>query len=183
MLHHNLKLPYIPALAPYELNERALLLDTETVGTGQTMEIIEVAVADHNGNILFESMVKPFLNQLPPLSKHHRFDREELEGALGWTDIWPQLSKVIENKLLVAYNASFDRRALATTCALHRVTSGERAWRCAMPLVKAGMGVKRAPTLSEACAFFGLEAGNHRARRDTEALWELLREVCRGRVG
>ena len=179
MLHHNLRLPYTPALEPYELNERALLIDTETVGAGQTTEVIEVAVADHLGNILFESLVRPLVNRLPPPSKHHRFIRSEFEAAPYWSDVWPEFSKLIENRLLVAYNASFDRRALAATCALYRVATQERAWRCAMPLVKARMGLRRSPTLSEACAHFRVEGGNHRARRDTEALCELLRAVCR----
>ena len=179
MLHHNLRLPYTPALEPYELNERALLIDTETVGSGQTTEIIEVAVADYRGEIVFESLVRPLVNRLPPPSKHHRFARSEFESAPYWADVWPEFSKLIENRLLVAYNAAFDRRALAVTCALYRVTPQERAWRCAMPLVKARLGLKRNPTLSQACAHFGVEGGNHRARQDTQALCALLPAVCR----
>jgi DNA polymerase III epsilon subunit-like protein len=178
MLHYNLKLPYTPALEPYELNERALVIDTETIGRGQTLEVIEIAIADHRGRIIFESLVKPSVNRLPPLSKHHRFDRSEFETAPDWAELWPELSKVIRNKLLVAYNAAYDRRALAVTCALHRLSSNERAWRCAMQLVKTRMGLRHSPTLGEACALFGLEGGNHRARRDTEALCEMLRKVC-----
>jgi DNA polymerase III epsilon subunit-like protein len=178
MLHHNLKLSYTPALEPYELNERALLIDTETIGRGQTVEIIEIAIADHRGQIVFETLVKPSLNRLPSPSKHQRFDRAELEAAPQWAEVWPQLSQVIENKLLVAYNAAYDRRVLAVTCALHRLTSTERAWRCAMQLVKTRMGLRYNPTLGEACAFYGLEGGNHRAGRDTQAMFEMLRKVC-----
>ena len=179
VLQHNLKLPYTPALEPYEFNERALLIDTETVGSGQTTEVIEVAVADHRGNILFESLVRPLVNRLPPPSKHHRFARTEFEAAPYWADVWPEFSEVVRGGLLVAYNASFDRRALAATCGLHRVATQERAWRCAMPLVKARMGLRRSPTLAEACAHFRVEGGNHRARKDAEALCQLLRAVCR----
>jgi hypothetical protein len=96
VLHHNLRLPYTPALEPYELNERALLLDTETVGAGQTTEVIEVAVADHLGNILFESLVRPLVNRLPPPSKHHRFIRPEFEAAPYWSDVWPEFSGVVK---------------------------------------------------------------------------------------
>jgi DNA polymerase-3 subunit epsilon len=176
-MHYNLKQFYTPALELYELNERALIIDTETVGAGPTVEIVEVAVADANGDICFESLVQPVFNALPPKSKHHRFDREEFSSAPHWTDVWPEIESLIKGRLLVAYNAAFDRRALAATCSRYNQSSTERGWRCAMQLVKKIVGTKRSLTLTQACAHFGLEGGNHRAACDVRATYQLLKAL------
>jgi DNA polymerase III subunit epsilon len=176
-MHFNLKQFYTPALELYELNERALIVDTETVGTGPTIEIIEIALGDVEGNILYESLVRPVFNRLPPRSKHARFDPQALAEAPYWTDIWPRVEALIDGKSLVAYNASFDRRALAAMLSRHALSSPERGWRCAMQAVKKRVGTKRSLTLGEACAHFGVEGGNHRAARDVQATCCLLQAL------
>lgn len=170
----NLKQFYTPPLEIHEFNERALIVDTETVGAGTTIEIIEIAVGDCEGRILYESLVQPVYNAWPQSSKHQRFDRAQFARAPYWTDIWTDIDALIDGRLLIAYNAGFDRRALASARARYHQTSSERGWRCAMQLVKKLMGAKRSPTLEEACAFYGLAGGNHRAARDVEATCKLL---------
>ena len=176
-MHFNTKQLYTPALEIYELNERALIIDTETVGAGPTVEIIEIALGDTSGQIIYETLVQPVFNALPPPSKHHRFDKAELRSAPQWTDIWPTVSSLIQGRLLVAYNAAFDRRALAATCSRYQHSTQERGWRCAMQLVKKVTGTKKSLTLNDACAHFGLAGGNHRAARDVQATYELLQAL------
>jgi len=176
-MHYNTRLLYTPALEPHEFNDRALILDTETIGSGPLTEIIEVALGDTRGDILYQTLVRPVFNPLPPQSKHKRFDRAEFADAPEWTEMWPHLSALIDNKILIAYNAAFDRRALAATCSRHRLSSTERGWRCAMQLVKMAMGTRKSVTLGEACLHFGVEAGNHRAARDVVATYHLLRKI------
>ena len=176
-MSYNVKQSYTPALELHELNGRALVIDTETIGSGPTIEIIEIAISDVSGNILFESLVQPIYNRLPPPSKHTRFDRRAFNDAPYWSDIWPSISELTDNKLLIAYNATFDCRVLAAMSARHASTSPERAWRCAMQAVKKGIGLKRSLTLSEACTHFGLEGGNHRAARDVQATCCLLQAL------
>jgi DNA polymerase-3 subunit epsilon len=177
-MHFNVKQLYTPQLEIYELNDRALIIDTETVGAGPTVEIIELAFGTIDGEIVYETLVQPVFNALPPLSKHHRFERSELMDAPCWKDVWPEVSSIIDGRLLVAYNAAFDRRAFAAECSRYHQSSGERGWRCAMQLVKRTLGTRRSPTLSEACAFYGLEGGNHRAARDVQATCQLLKTLA-----
>ena len=177
-MHFNIKQLYTPQLELYEFNERALIVDTETVGAGPTVEIIELAIGNTEGEIIYETLVQPVFNALPPLSKHQRFSRAELKDAPFWKEIWPQVSSVIDGRLLVAYNAAFDRRAFAAECSRYHQSSTERGWRCAMQLVKRTLGTRRSPTLTEACAFYGLEGGNHRAGRDVQATCRLLKTLA-----
>jgi DNA polymerase-3 subunit epsilon len=174
------RLPYTPALEPHEFNERAFVIDTETVGAGPSVEVIEVAVGDTSGRVLFHSLVKPVFNRLPPPSKHQRFEAREFADAPHWPDVWPTLAALIDGRLLIAYNAAFDRRALAAECARHQLPSPERGWRCAMQLVKRAARTKKSLSLAEACARFGVEGGTHRADKDVEATCRLLREVVKG---
>lgn len=180
-MQFNVKQSYTPALELYELNERTLIIDTETVGAGPTIEVIEIAIGDVSGNILFESLVRPVLNRLPPPAKHARFNRSAFIDAPYWTDIWPTVEALIKRKLLVAYNASFDRRALSVMTSRHGHVSSERGWRCAMQTVKSRIGGRKSLTLGDACAYFGLEGGNHRAARDVQATARLLQELLNSR--
>ncbi len=174
---YNAKQTYTPPLEPYELNDHALIIDTETVGTGPHIEIVEVAIGNIDGEILFHSLVHPVYNPIPRSTKLQRFDKSEFEKALEWPLMWPELDALISGKILIAYNASFDRRAIAAMCARHRHTSSERGWRCAMEMARRTLGIRRSLTLAEACVHFGLEGGTHRASRDVEATARLLRSI------
>jgi DNA polymerase III epsilon subunit-like protein len=173
-MYFNTKQLYTPALAIYEFNERSLIVDTETLGAGSTVEVIEIAFGDAQGEIVFQSLVRPVFNALPRSSNQSRFDREELSSAPYWTDIWPSVSELVRDRLLIAYNAGFDRRALAAACDRHRHHTEERGWRCAMQLVKQVAGVKKSMPLAEACALYGLPGGTHRAAADVRATYQLL---------
>lgn len=173
-MYFNTKQLYTPALAIYEFNERSLIVDTETVGAGSTVEIIEIAFGDSRGEIVFQSLVQPVFNALPRPSNQSRFDQGELRRAPYWSDIWPRIAELVRDRLLIAYNAGFDRRALAAACDRHQHHTEERGWRCAMQLVKQVAGVKRSLPLADACALYGLPGGTHRAAADVQATYRLL---------
>jgi DNA polymerase III epsilon subunit-like protein len=173
-MYFNTRQLYTPALAIHEFNERSLIVDTETVGAGTTAEIIEIAFGDARGEIVFQSLVRPVFNTVQRAAKDNRFDKAELLSAPYWTDIWPQVSALVRHRLLIAYNAGFDRRALAASCARHQQMTEERGWRCAMQLVKQVAGVKKSLPLAEACALYGLPGGTHRAAADVLATYHLL---------
>jgi DNA polymerase III epsilon subunit-like protein len=175
LMLYNTKQLYTPPLERYEFNRHALIIDTETVGSGPLVEIIEIALGDIDGNIIYQNLIQPTFNPLPPLSKHKRFDRAEFAKAPDWPSVWPEISSLVDGRLLIAYNAAFDRRALAATCSRYQQRSPERGWRCAMQLVKQAIGTRKSLTLEEACLYYGLEGGNHRAGRDVQATYQLLK--------
>jgi DNA polymerase III epsilon subunit-like protein len=174
---YNSRQSYTPALEPHEFDDRSLIIDIETVGKGAEVEVVEIAIGDREGSIVFHSLVRPVFNRLPRSTKEQRFDTAEFEGAPYWEEVWENVGPLVDNELLIAYNASFDCRALAAERARHRQSSTERGWRCAMQLVKRVVGAKKNLTLAEACALYGLEAGNHRADRDVLATWRLLKRL------
>jgi DNA polymerase III epsilon subunit-like protein len=87
--------------------------------------------------------VRPVFNRPPHSTKGQRFDSSEFKGAPYWDEIWESIAQLVDNKLLIAYNASFDCRALAAECARRRLKSNDLGWRCAMQLVKRVVGTKK----------------------------------------
>lgn len=175
---YNVRQSYTPPLEAHEFNPRALIIDTETVGSGSSVEVVEVALCDFDGRVIFDTLVRPVYNPPPRSTPTQRFDRDEFEHAPDWADVWPRVAELAEGKLLVAYNAAFDRRALAATCARDRLaTDAGRGWRCAMQLAKRVLGAKKNLLLSEACTRLGLAGGTHRAAEDVLATHRLLRRL------
>src|SRR4051812_19379545 len=117
---YNARQPYTPALEPCELNQRALIIDTETVGAGSSVEVVEIALGDRSGTIIYHSLVRPVFNRLPRTARGQRFDRAEFDAAPDWPEVWAVLAPLVDNKLLIAYNAAFDRRALSAARERHR---------------------------------------------------------------
>jgi DNA polymerase III epsilon subunit-like protein len=177
---YNARQPYTPALEPYEFNERSLIIDTETVGAGPSVEVVEIALGDCRGRIVYHSLVRPLYNAPPRATKGQRFDPREFESAPEWAEVWATVGPLVDNNLLIAYNAAFDRRALAAMRERNRQEARERGWRCAMQLTKRRAGTRRNLTLSEACARYGLEGGTHRADADVLATYRLLRRLVGG---
>jgi DNA polymerase-3 subunit epsilon len=175
---YNLRQSYTPPLEPYEFNDRAIIIDTETVGSGVTVEVVEVALCDHAGEVIYSSLVRPLYGRPPRLTKEQRFDPGQFATAPDWVEAWSRIKPLVAGKLLVAYNAAFDRRALAAMRSRHHQRSAERGWRCAMQMVKRAAGVTRSLSLSDACALYELEGGTHRAAADVLATHRLLKRLC-----
>lgn len=146
------------------------------VGKGAGVEVVEIALGDCKGQIVYHSPVRPAFKRPPRSTKGQRFDSSEFEGAPYWDEVWEKVAPLVDDRLLIAYNTSFDCRALAAECARHRQRSDELGWRCAMQLVKRVVGTEKNLTLSEACAVYDLEAGNHWADKDVLATWRLLQD-------
>jgi len=174
---HNARQSYTPALDPCEFNESSLIIDTETVGAGPSVEVVELALGDSEGRIVYHSLVRPLYNSLPRSTREQRFARDEFADAPDWPEVWAVLAPLLDNRLLIAYNAAFDRRALAAMRVRNRQESNERGWRCAMQLAKARVGTKKNLTLTEACAHYGIEGGTHRADADVLATYRLLKKL------
>jgi DNA polymerase-3 subunit epsilon len=170
--------PYTLTLEVSELNDRALIIDTETTGRGMTAEIIEVALATLDGEPLFTSLVRPMSEVPRSAARIHGLMTEDLVGAPVWDEVWKQLESLLKGRLLIAYNAAFDRRMVEVMCAYYRLPRPDYLqWRCAMRFVRERGGWRRAPTLSEACHRYGIAPGTHRALTDAQATALLLQRI------
>lgn len=89
-----------------------LFFDTETTGTGPNAEIIELAILDEQGDLLFESLVRPRGRIEVGAFQVHGITDEMVQSAPKWEEIWTEVETILDDRLLGAYNSDFDLRML-----------------------------------------------------------------------
>lgn len=164
---------------------RTVYLDTET--TGLVGVVIDVAVVDGEGSVLFDSRLRPLLPIEESARQIHGLTDEELAGAPEAREVLPELLKVLHGRKVVAFNAEFDTYRLEETGRLARVTAPKLEIECAM-LAYAGFHGERDPYwggwrrigLKRACKQMGVphEPELHRAVRGAHALAGLVQAVA-----
>jgi DNA polymerase-3 subunit epsilon len=95
-------------------------IDTETTGLGPNAEVIEIAILDSDGKLLYQSLVRPKGRIDPEAMRVHGITQAEVAGAPEWADIWPQVESTLLNRKIGIYNSEFDLRMLKQT--------HQRAW-------------------------------------------------------
>ncbi|MEH6376230.1 3'-5' exonuclease [Streptomyces sp. KLMMK] len=152
----------------------AVILDTETTDlNGQTIEIAVIDAA--TGKKLMNTLVKP----TEPISQGthwiHGISDQDVAGARPWEKILPRLRKATRDRVICAYNSSFDRGIIlggtrrAGKKPLHLETWDN--WYCLMDSYASWVGSSRWLPLG----------GGHRALGDCQAAREVLVEMSRGR--
>jgi len=111
-----------------------VILDTET--TGLKGEIVSLAVIDHAGNALINTLVMPQMHKMTAKATEiNGITNSILADAPTFKDIAPTLRKVIKDKIVIAYNREFDERMVTNstnTNKLPYLTHHATAWHCAM---------------------------------------------------
>jgi DNA polymerase-3 subunit epsilon len=104
---------------------RTLYVDTETSGVVQGPGgLVEIAVVDENGSVLFEQLVNPMHPINPFCVRIHGITDEMVAHAPTWDEIRPELAALLDGSHFVAHNVTFDRGVvgeagesiLETTC-------------------------------------------------------------------
>ncbi len=103
-----------------------LFLDTETTGLGPDDEIVEVAVFDFEGNMIFESLVKPAKRIPQEAISIHGITNEMVVSAPAWSHVWDEFEKTISGRYVGIYNADFDERMLNQSNRLAGIVSNSR---------------------------------------------------------
>jgi DNA polymerase III subunit epsilon len=92
------------------LKEQPLFLDTETTGIHETAEIVEIALLDHAGQVLVESLVKP--RQPIPSEATRIHDTTAVQSAPTWAEVWSRVAPLLAGRTIGIYNADYDLRLL-----------------------------------------------------------------------
>ena len=101
---------YQPMLNP----PRLAFVDIETDGLGANARIIEIAAItydlDNNSRKSYRSFVRGHGTAGPTWV--HGIKDQDLKEAPSFGDIWPQIFELVEGRIIVAHNESFDRSRL-----------------------------------------------------------------------
>jgi len=163
-----------------------LFLDTET--TGLDGEICEIAVIDLAGNVLINTLVKPTISIPEDVIAIHGISDERVQDAPTFKDLFPELEKVLRDRVVLVYNVEFDVRMIFNSARANQMQdlnfwwgSDEpwgkpNLWNCAMELYavyygdyNSYHGNYRWQRLSKAARQCGIEyQDTHRALADAE---------------
>lgn len=159
------------------LSPTVVFLDTETTGVKPTDDVVDIAVLDGQGAVLFEQLLKPSRPIPADTAAFNGISNRMVASAPDLQDVYPTLAALLEGRVVVAYNSEFDRTMLGG--ALRRRGLSEIAvtdWCCAMEAYAAYNGESswhrpgyRWMSLEKATARLGIPKPTHRARADAEA--------------
>jgi DNA polymerase III epsilon subunit-like protein len=112
-----------------------VFLDTETTGLGDDSQVVEIAIVDAAGSVIFESYCRPTVPVEPEAQAIHNIGAEKLEDAPSWLAIAAQVRAALEGKTVVIFNSDFDMRILSQTATAHgdqALWLGSLETKCAM---------------------------------------------------
>ena len=97
------------------LQSEPIFIDTETTGTGPHAEIIELAVVDYTGQVLFNSLVRPKGKIEPETIRIHNIRPEDVKDEQTWEQLWPAIEPLLAARNICTYNSDFDLRMFKQT--------------------------------------------------------------------
>lgn len=172
------------------LENKVLILDTETTGLGDDAEVCEISVIDTEGNVLFDEVVRPTVPIGRKAMQVHGIRNMDIKNHPSFADIYDRLKAIIEGRDVVVYNASYDERLLAQSAEAHGLEAISARFDCAMlayaewygePSHKE-RGAYRWQKLEKAAAQNGITPTQpaHRALSDCRTTLDVIRAMAKG---
>lgn len=159
------------------------VIDTETTGMGKKDQIIELTLMSSNGDILFDSLIKPTVPIHIAAMSTHGITAEMLENAPLWTDVMHEFERVASKfETILIYNESFDIRLISQTYAYYNLVAPAFNYDCVMAAFKEYSKAINYPTggkisLDKACDILGINKNienRHRSLGDCALTRELI---------
>ena len=105
-----------------------LILDTETTGVSNRSEVVDIALIDTCGHVVYEGLVLPQGRIPRAASDVHGLTRERLKslGAKPWPELHASVATALRRAaVLLAYNLQFDIRLLNQTAERCNMPAGQ----------------------------------------------------------
>jgi DNA polymerase-3 subunit epsilon len=165
-----------------------LYVDTETTGVRFDQDdVIDIGIVDGQGRVIMDQLVRPMVAVPGDAEAIHGISNRQLQTAPLIADLWPDLRTLLDGKLLVSYNADFDRRMLGFAGSRRQLLPiAPGGWDCAMEAYAAWNGETshyrpgfRWINLGNAALSLGIEPPLHRAVGDALVCLEVVQELSR----
>jgi len=162
------------------VDEKAVILDTETTGLDDTAEIVEIAIINAQGQPLLNTLVKP-KGKIPiDAYKIHGISSTTVKNASTWPDIDEHVTDIIRQaSRVVIYNAGYDTRLMRQTRRLYNLPPLDvpaRHYQCAMKRYAEFYGDWRGH--QRGFRWQPLQGGNHRALGDCLATLDVIKTMA-----
>lgn len=94
------------------IQKKPVYLDTETTGLDNNSEIIEIAIIDEDGSILFQSLIKPVQPIPQSVTRIHGISNSMVKEAKPWAILWQTIRGSLFSRMIGIYNVDFDIRMI-----------------------------------------------------------------------
>jgi DNA polymerase III epsilon subunit-like protein len=94
------------------LKRQPIYLDTETTGIGPNGNIVEIAIVDHSGQVLADTLVKPVGKIQSEAFSVHGISNEMVVDAPHWNEVWEEIEPILSGRFVGIYNTEFDLRMM-----------------------------------------------------------------------
>ena len=121
-------------IAREKLSLDPIFLDTETTGLDDYSEIVEVCIVDHDGDILYDSLVKPTRKIPLDAARIHGITDLKVQNAPNWAQVWGEVKLILAGREVGIYNADFDLRMIRQSNAKYNLKWQPEAYFCIMKL-------------------------------------------------
>jgi len=166
--------------------EEYAIIDTET--TGLHGEVIDLAVIDPSGTVLFNELLRPQCTIEEDAIAIHGITETMVAKARTFKEEWPRIQRALDGRAIIVYNVDFDSKRIKYTAKVHGVTLPDMRWHCMMLKYAAFWGETNrygysSPAwqkLEVACRQQGIDLGvqQHRALGDALATAALIRRLA-----
>lgn len=164
----------------------AIILDTETTGLDDQAQIVDIAIINVAGEVLFNSLVKPTIPIPQQASRIHGITDQDVATAPAWPDIHTDIADILATAPTIAiYNAEYDARLIRQTIAAHKmeepeqITTLDTVIRCAMHIYASWYG--QWSDYHRSYRWQKLKDGDHRALGDCLATLDCIKQIAANR--
>lgn len=166
----------LTARAWLDMNNKAVILDTETTGLGELDQVVQVAVLGMNEEVVLNLNVRPTVEITPGALAVHGLSKDTLASSPTFDLIFHELQKALDGKTVIIYNAPFDTRMLKQSSAPYSLPEIETTFVCAMKKYSAFFG--QWSDYYDEFRWQKLPGGDHSALGDCMAVLKLLRSMA-----
>jgi DNA polymerase III subunit epsilon len=163
------------------LERGCVIVDFETTGfVSPTVDIVEVAVIDQDGQVLLETLVKPS-DRIPyRASLVHGIYDDDVKNAPTFAEVYAVFRNAVGSQpYAIAYNDQFERGILRAVCQRYSQPVPPMEWHCAMRTYMAYAQHYKFSKLGDACQQEGVRVENaHRALGDCMMTLQLLHKMA-----
>jgi DNA polymerase-3 subunit epsilon len=164
------------------LHDGCVIIDFETTGMSDDpdVQVIEVAIIDHTGQVLLDTLVQPQGFIPSAASRVNQIYDADVRGKPTWPDVYPQVTAILNGAVVVSYNYTFEEGVLKAVCRRHGLAPIQLAeWWCAMRNYQSFVGALRYIRLTDAVAAERIAVQNaHRALGDIRMTLDLMKKMA-----
>jgi DNA polymerase-3 subunit epsilon len=161
-----------------------VVVDVETTGFANDpfVEIVEVAIVDHQGEVLLNTLVKPRRFIPWGATRVHGIYDEMVQEAPPFEEVYLRMLAHLQDAQVAAYNFSFERDIFKQVCRQYQMPAIQPAkWYCPMRAYQAFRGLPKFFKLTAACAAESIPIERaHRALGDCQMTLALIQKMAEG---